>query len=106
MLNINLRHLSYLALTLLVVGYAKTGECVLVDTENNAVTNETALGDIDMAKGTMGDLKEAIAPDYEAVSNAAMNAVQNALDASTNSVDLIDLMSSYGIASGASNDVA
>lgn len=72
---------------LLVIGYANIGECVLVDTKNNAVTNETALGDIDMAKGMLIDLKDAIAPDYAMVSNAAKSAASiEQLATATNSI--------------------
>lgn len=67
MLNIN-RKMSFLLVFYAVgIGCLLTGECALVDTDGNAVTNETALGDIDMAKGTMGDMKEAIAPSYSSL---------------------------------------
>lgn len=46
----------------------------LVDTEGNAATNQTLLGDIDMGVGTLGDLSTFIAPYYWNVSNAAMTA--------------------------------
>lgn len=57
----------------LVVLYATPQSfAALVDTDGNAVTNETALGDIDMGVSTYGELKNGIAPDYNTVSNAAI----------------------------------
>ena len=52
------------------------GRCELIDTDGYAVTNETALGDIDMAKGTMGDLKGAITNGY-ATTNYVNTSVSN-----------------------------
>lgn len=87
------------------VFFALQAQCALVDVDGNAAIDETALGDIDMAQSTLGDLKEEIAPNYETVSNKAMNAVNEALAIATNSVPVIDLISPYGIASSTSNAV-
>ena len=46
-----------------------------------------------------------IAPGYATVSNKAVNAVTESLTAATNSLPMIDLISPYGIISGASNAV-
>lgn len=45
-----------------------------IDTEGQQLSDTTALGDIDMAETTVGDLKGVVAPDYSSVSNAAMDA--------------------------------
>lgn len=47
-----------------------------IDTEGLPLADSTALGDIDMAATTVGDLKAVVAPDYSSVSNAAMSASQ------------------------------
>lgn len=62
-------------LTLAICASALCAHSALVDTDGNAVTNETALGDIDMAASTYGDLKTGIAPNYSNVSNAAVSAL-------------------------------
>lgn len=46
-----------------------------IDTEGQQLSDTTALGDIDMAETTVGDLKGVVAPDYSSVSNAAMDAI-------------------------------
>lgn len=46
-----------------------------IDTEGRQLSDTTALGDIDMAETTVGDLKGVVAPDYSSVSNAAMDAI-------------------------------
>ena len=69
---------SVLALAVFSVPFLVSA--ALVDTDGNAVTNETALGDIDMAASTYGDLKNGVSPGYGTVSNAAVNAaITNAL---------------------------
>ena len=45
-----------------------------IDTEGRSLSDTTALGDIDMAETTVGDLKGVVAPNYSIVSNAAMDA--------------------------------
>lgn len=45
-----------------------------IDTEGRSLSDTTALGDIDMAETTVGDLKGIVAPNYSIVSNAAMDA--------------------------------
>ena len=86
-------------LALAVLSATLPSSAALVDTDGHAVTNETALGDIDMRVSTYGDLKNGIAPGYGTVSNAAVNAatkervnsLQTALDlaaaAATNYTD-------------------
>ena len=66
---------SVLALAVFSVPFL--APAALVDTDGNAVTNQTALGDIDMAASTYGDLKNGVAPGYGTVSNAAVNAASN-----------------------------
>ena len=61
--------------------------CGLVDTEGNAATNQTLLGDIDMGVGTLGDLSTFIAPYYWPVSNAAMTAESKIAIESQNSTN-------------------
>ena len=58
------RILSTISLFLGIVVFVSECKGELVDTEGNVVTNQTALGDIDMAKGTMGDLKSAVTQGY------------------------------------------
>ena len=66
----------------------------LVDTENNVATNQTYLGDIDMAKGTLGDLSTYISTDAVvransyAVTNATFIAVSNAAMTATSQIAL------------------
>jgi len=62
----------------------------LVDTEGNAATNQTLLGDIDMGVGTLGDLSTFIAPSYWNVSNAAMTAESKISSESQHSTNYTD----------------
>lgn len=75
-----------LFLTLMLPTVGLFGE--LVDTDGNAATNETPLGDIDMGVGTLGDLKIFMFPgNYWAVSNNAMTVGEKA----TNYTDFVAL---------------
>ena len=58
----------------------------LVDIDGNTFTNESILADLDMAAATLGDLKDGIAPDYSIVSSKALNAVNDSMNAVTNTV--------------------
>ena len=60
----------------------------LVDTDGNAATNQTLLGDIDMGVGTLWDITTFIAPNYSVVSNNAMLVPkkQDTLPYSTNAI--------------------
>ena len=77
----------------------------LVDLDGNPATNETALADIDMDEGTIGDLKNEIAPEYEAVKEAAIGAVGNTITEITNDIHTVELISEYGIAAAVSNEL-
>lgn len=46
-----------------------------VDTDGNALTNTTAMGDIDMARTSIGDFFTLLVPDYQVISSLAMNAL-------------------------------
>ena len=63
---------------------------VAVDTDGNAISDETALGDIDMAETTVGDFKGVIAPNYNVVSNAAVNAAtKESVDRLRDNIDIV-----------------
>lgn len=65
-------------LAVLLLAFSSVAMGALVDGNNNPATDATLLGDIDVSKGTLGDMKMAAAPDYSAVSNAAMEALSMA----------------------------
>lgn len=74
------------------IGYqdtTKNGIRAAVDTEGSGIVDATALGDIDMAKTTVGDFKNVIAPNYSVVSNAAMAASSEIEDISNYVNELI-----------------
>lgn len=70
-------------------GGTKNGIRSAVDTEGSSIVDATALGDIDMAKTTVGDFKGVIAPNYSSVSNAAMSASSSIEELSDAMAELI-----------------
>ena len=91
--------------TIVAALFVMTTFGALVDTDGNIMTNESFLADLDTAASTLGDLKDGIAPDYFNVSNKALNAVSDSMNAVTNANAMVDLVSEYGIATSVSNDL-
>ena len=96
--------LRMMALFAAMLSYC-TSFAALVDIDGNPATNETYLADIDQAEGTLGDLKNEIAPNYEIVANAATNAVANTINTIAEDQQMVELMSQYGIVSSVSNEL-
>ena len=68
--------ISLISLFIGIIGFVYVCKGELVDTEGHIVTNQTALGNIDMAKSTMGDLKESVTTGY-ASTNYVDTAISN-----------------------------
>lgn len=94
-----LRIFSVSFLLLVFVLFSHTAKGELVDTEGHTVTNQTALGDIDMAKGTMGDLKVAINEGYATTNDVvtATNGLAFSIEINTNFVRRSDNNFSFGL---------